>query len=92
LKIHARSQHWFSIRPGTLTRGEFNVVSFESLDAKFSKEEILSLAASLEQNSEHPIATGILRKSKELNQKVQSLIDFKQLLEKESKLSLTARM
>ena len=64
-------------KTGTLTRGEFNVVSFESLDAKFSKEEILSLAASLEQNSEHPIATGILRKSKELNQKVQSLNDFK---------------
>lgn len=64
-------------KTGTLTRGEFNVVSFESLDPKHSKEEILKLAATLEQNSEHPIATGILRKSKELNQQLPALKDFK---------------
>jgi len=64
-------------KTGTLTLGEFNVIHFESLNPKFTKEEILSLAAALEQNSEHPIATGITRKSKELNQQLPSLKDFK---------------
>jgi Cu2+-exporting ATPase len=64
-------------KTGTLTRGEFNVVRFESLDYIYSKEQILNLAASLEGNSEHPIATGIIRKSKELNQKLMSLENFK---------------
>jgi len=64
-------------KTGTLTRGEFNVVSYGSLDATFTKEEILKLAAALENNSEHPIATGILRKSKALNQQVPAIRDFK---------------
>jgi P-type Cu2+ transporter len=53
-------------KTGTLTKGEFNVVRFESLNPSYSNEAILSFAAALEHNSEHPIATGIIRKSKEL--------------------------
>jgi Cu2+-exporting ATPase len=64
-------------KTGTLTQGEFNVVRYESLDAGFTKEEVLTLAATLEQNSEHPIATGITRKSKELNHQLPALKDFK---------------
>ena len=64
-------------KTGTLTRGEFNVVRYESLDEKFSREDVLSLAAALEQNSEHPIATGILRKSKELKLPLSRPEDFK---------------
>jgi P-type Cu2+ transporter len=64
-------------KTGTLTRGEFNVVRFESMDNSYTKEEVLNLAASLEGNSEHPIATGIVRKSKELNQKSIQFQDFK---------------
>jgi Cu2+-exporting ATPase len=64
-------------KTGTLTRGEFNVVRYESLNSKFTKEQILLLAAALEQNSEHPIATGITRKSKALNQHLPSPKDFK---------------
>ena len=63
-------------KTGTLTKGEFNVVRFESLNAKFTKEDILALAAALEGNSEHPIATGIVKKSKELNQKPSSPANF----------------
>lgn len=54
-------------KTGTLTKGEFNVVRYDSLSADYSKDGILKLAAALEQNSEHPIATGITRKAKELN-------------------------
>ena len=66
-------------KTGTLTRGEFNVVRYEALDSKISRGEILSIAAALEQNSEHPIATGITRKSKELNLQLPPLKDFKAL-------------
>jgi P-type Cu2+ transporter len=64
-------------KTGTLTKGEFNVVRYDSLDSKFNKEEILSIAAALEQNSEHPIASGITKKSKELNLQLPGLKDFK---------------
>lgn len=64
-------------KTGTLTKGEFNVVRYESLNANFTKDEILSIAGALEQNSEHPIATGITRKAKELNAQLPVLKDFK---------------
>src|SRR5437016_4469824 len=66
-------------KTGTLTKGEFNVVRFEALDSTHSKEDILALAATLEQNSEHPIAAGIVKKSKELNQQLPALKDFKSI-------------
>jgi P-type Cu2+ transporter len=53
-------------KTGTLTTGEFGVTRYESVSTEFSTEEILKVAAALEQNSEHPIAVGILRKAKEL--------------------------
>ncbi|MGZ4067908.1 MAG: copper-translocating P-type ATPase [Bacteroidia bacterium] len=46
---------------GTLTSGEFGVTKYESLDSKFKNDDILSLAAALERNSEHPIAQGITK-------------------------------
>lgn len=64
-------------KTGTLTKGEFNVVRYESLDGKSTKEQVLQLAAALEQNSEHPIATGIVRKAKELNLPSSKLSEFK---------------
>jgi P-type Cu2+ transporter len=64
-------------KTGTLTKGEFNVIRFESLDSKSTKEQVLQLAAALEQNSEHPIATGITRKAKELNLTLPRLTEFK---------------
>ena len=54
-------------KTGTLTKGSFNVVKYESLNQNYSKEEILKIAASLEQNSEHPIASGIVKAAKEKN-------------------------
>jgi Cu2+-exporting ATPase len=64
-------------KTGTLTKGEFNVVRHESLDGKSTKAQVLQLAAALEQNSEHPIATGITRKAKDLNMSLPKLSDFK---------------
>ncbi|MEI9920155.1 MAG: copper-translocating P-type ATPase [Bacteroidota bacterium] len=64
-------------KTGTLTKGEFNVVRYESFDNSLSKEEVLRLAATLEKNSEHPIATGITRKAESLSLQPLALSDFK---------------
>ncbi|MGF6930716.1 Cu2+-exporting ATPase [Chitinophaga sp. W2I13] len=53
-------------KTGTLTVGRFEVVRFDSLQQGISKEEILEMAAALEGSSEHPIATGITGKAKEM--------------------------
>jgi Cu2+-exporting ATPase len=62
-------------KTGTLTKGEFEVVNVVCLGTKFSKDEILAIAASVESHSEHPIAKGILRSVK--NPK--SVVDFQSI-------------
>jgi P-type Cu2+ transporter len=52
-------------KTGTLTKGDFGVTRIESVDKKYTTDEILRLASSLEQSSEHPIAVGIIKKVKE---------------------------
>lgn len=47
-------------KTGTLTRGEFGVSDIILFDENKSKETLLQLAASVETNSEHPIAQGIV--------------------------------
>ena len=54
-------------KTGTLTVGKFEVSRVKSLQSKFDEKEIIRIAAALEQNSEHPIATGILTKAKDLD-------------------------
>jgi Cu2+-exporting ATPase len=50
-------------KTGTLTVGKFEVVRTLVWEQGLSENELLRLAAGLEQSSEHPIATGILRKA-----------------------------
>jgi len=64
-------------KTGTLTVGKFQVVRYESLDATVDASTLLQLAASMEGRSEHPIATGIVRKGKELNLAPLPVTDFK---------------
>jgi P-type Cu2+ transporter len=52
-------------KTGTLTKGKFGVSNIKSLDQDWDKSKILQWAASLEQNSEHPLASGVLKKAKE---------------------------
>jgi len=54
-------------KTGTLTAGKFEVSKIVSLQKELKENEIIRLAAALEQKSEHPIATGILQKVKELS-------------------------
>lgn len=50
-------------KTGTLTEGTFTVTDILNFNEKFSDDDILMYAASLETNSEHPIAKGILEKA-----------------------------
>ncbi len=47
-------------KTGTLTKGTFGVTDVLVFDDAFAKDEILKYAASVESNSEHPIARGIV--------------------------------
>ncbi|WYM88794.1 copper-translocating P-type ATPase [Methanolobus sp. WCC5] len=47
-------------KTGTLTKGKFGVSDVVPLTGNMEKDEILKYAASIEANSEHPIAKGIL--------------------------------
>jgi Cu2+-exporting ATPase len=63
-------------KTGTLTEGQFSVnevVTFGEMD----ENTILQLAASLEAQSEHPIAHGVVRGAKERNVQLQSASDFR---------------
>jgi Cu2+-exporting ATPase len=53
-------------KTGTLTVGKFEVSKIVSLQKELDENEIIRLASALEQNSEHPIASGILQKAKDL--------------------------
>ena len=54
-------------KTGTLTVGKFEVSKIVSLQKDITENELLRLASALEQQSEHPIATGILQKVKDLS-------------------------
>ena len=51
-------------KTGTLTMGDFGVTRVVAHAADVDETELLRLAAALEQSSEHPIATGIMKKAK----------------------------
>ncbi|MDX3916866.1 copper-translocating P-type ATPase [Olivibacter sp. SDN3] len=53
-------------KTGTLTVGKFEVSKVVSYQSGLNEHAILRFASALEQNSEHPIATGIIQKVKEL--------------------------
>ncbi|MBY0349177.1 MAG: cadmium-translocating P-type ATPase [Hydrotalea flava] len=64
-------------KTGTLTEGKFKVSKIVPLHKNLSETEIIRMAAALEQNSEHPIATGIMQKIKDLAIKVPAADNFK---------------
>jgi Cu2+-exporting ATPase len=64
-------------KTGTLTVGKFEVAKIVSLKKEFEEKEIIRLASALEQNSEHPIATGVMQKVKEQSIEVPKAENFK---------------
>jgi len=66
-------------KTGTLTLGKFEVVKVISLQKEFQENEIIRLAAALEKNSQHPIATGILQKAGEEKITIPEITDFQSI-------------
>ena len=63
-------------KTGTLTVGKFEVSKIITLKKELSEAEIIRFSAALEQQSEHPIATGILQKAKDLKVVVPAIENF----------------
>jgi Cu2+-exporting ATPase len=66
-------------KTGTLTKGNFVVNQFKSTSVEYKDKDILKIAASLEKESEHPIATGILTKHEEEDLDYEDISDFENL-------------
>jgi Cu2+-exporting ATPase len=64
-------------KTGTLTVGKFEVLKIVSVKKELDEKEIIRLASALEQNSEHPIATGIIQKAKDLTIQIPKTENFK---------------
>lgn len=62
-------------KTGTITEGKPALKNYKSF-GKMSDEEVLKLSASLEENSEHPIAAAIIKGAKEKQVKTEKLKDF----------------
>jgi P-type Cu2+ transporter len=54
-------------KTGTLTKGSHEVQQIVPISNQFTEDEILQYAAAIQQNSEHHIAHGVIRKLKEKN-------------------------
>lgn len=62
-------------KTGTLTEGKPQVVSIEPT-GELSDKDLLKLAASLEQGSEHPLADAIVKAAKERKLELSAVVDF----------------
>lgn len=64
-------------KTGTLTEGAFSVEQINSYNNEFDEDKLLATAAAIEQNSEHPLAKGIVKEAKERSVEIPELKDFK---------------
>lgn len=62
-------------KTGTITRGKPTLVDIENL-SNLNESEFISILASLEKKSEHPIAHAIVNYAEEKNIAVQDVLDF----------------
>lgn len=63
-------------KTGTLTEGKPSVKSIRSYDSSISEETILTIAASLESSSEHPLAEAIVRSAKDKRLQLKEITEF----------------
>jgi len=78
-------------KTGTLTMGQFGVTRYQTLRPEFTDNDILSLAAALEQNSEHPIAQGILSELKKKDLALLKAEDFEAITGKGIKATVQGK-
>ena len=78
-------------KTGTLTKGNFTVSKITTIDDT-SERDIISIAASVEKNSEHPIARGILEKAKKLNSDIYPVSYFEAIPGKGTKATIQGKI
>lgn len=78
-------------KTGTLTIGKFQVSKVVPLQKDLDENEIIRLASALEQQSEHPIATGILQKVKDLSITIPPIENFNAITGKGVEASLEGK-
>ena len=64
-------------KTGTLTEGEFEVTDIVALEVP--EIELMTILYSMEVNSEHPIAKGIIKKGKKLGIPIKKISDFQNI-------------
>src|SRR5699024_989567 len=62
-------------KTGTLTEGKFGITDIVPSEG-YSEEEVLIWGASLEQNSEHPIAAGIVKSARDQGIELKPITEF----------------
>ncbi len=65
-------------KTGTLTRGEFGVTDLIAY-GDMSEDDVLAIAASVENRSEHPVAQGIVRSAQDKGVEIVSSEDFESI-------------
>ena len=76
-------------KTGTLTEGEFGVTDIQEVGT--SKDDLLTLAYSVELNSEHPIARGIVKEGKKRELKALEVRDYQNLTGKGLRATVEGR-
>lgn len=66
-------------KTGTLTEGTFSLTEVTAITEDYTENEIIHLAASLEKNSEHPLAKGILTKAEQIGGSLYEVSDFQNI-------------
>lgn len=66
-------------KTGTLTEGEFGVTRIKAIGADMDEDTLLATAAALEQQSQHPIAQGIVREAKNRGVNQPEIRDFQSI-------------
>ncbi|WP_421385012.1 heavy metal translocating P-type ATPase [Bacillus salacetis] len=77
-------------KTGTLTEGKFGITDIETVNG-FDEEEVITLAASLEAQSEHPIARGIFEEAENRSIKLREPEDFQSITGKGLKGSVSGK-
>ncbi len=79
ISVSSKINYLLLDKTGTLTEGKFQVRKCDSLNKSYSADEVIKLIASLEQDSNHPIAQSILQFAKEKNIELYPLSNSKTL-------------
>lgn len=66
-------------KTGTLTEGEFGITRFKVTNGEANESKFLAMVAALEQQSQHPIAQGIVREAKKRELTLPVIEDFQSI-------------